>query len=406
MAYEIEKLIDRRADAFNQAEKLLREHTDADGKIPIEISEKVDQLIDEAEKLTGKIVQDRFSKTKDELSKPVDKPILEQPCTDFFGENGGLKMQPQNFSATASNEYRRAFIEGIRNNFRITDDILTVGTSSQGGYLCPEEMDSQIVAALEEQNICRQICRVIQTAGTHKIPIVAEKPTAAWTAETAPVNFSNESFEEVELQAHKLTCGLKLSRELLEDAAFDIQAHIIDQCSAAIARSEEESFITGDGVGKPTGILTSIATITGAIIETTGTTITADDLVSLEYALPRPYRQNAVWVMSDDTLAIIRRLKDSTQNFIFQPQMTENEPARIFGRPIYTSGFMPSPTAGETVILFGDFKSGYVIGDRAQRSVQALHELFAANDISAFLLRERVDGKLVDKNAIKALRLK
>ena len=346
-----------------------------------------------------------------EKQKPTTAPIRDAIGGNFDDElaaHGGTQMKSKNFVGISGEQYHREFIAAIRDGFKfaVTNNILREGAMTQGGYLVPTELDEKIFSVLEENNVMRQIARVITTQSSHRIPIVASKPTATWTAEGDALTFSDETFGEVTLDAYKISCGLKISRELLEDAYFDVQAHIIEQCGNALARSEEESFILGDGVGKPTGLLTSIDGIADAVITTTGAEITTDDLITLEYTLPRPYRKTAVWLTSDAAIAQIRKLKDSTGNFIWTPALAESENPRLLGYPIYTSAYMPPPRSGAISIIFGDMKLGYVIGDRGGRTLQALHETFAVEDCSAYILRQRVDGKLVDASAVKALRLK
>ena len=399
---------DKQLSLFLERERLWRDaedfydsHVDKDSTMTAKDAATYKKMTEETERVNKEL--------KAELEKPTTAPIRDAVGCGFGDDfTGGTQMAGKNFTGISGNEYRREFVNAIRDGFKfaVTNDILRTGALPQGGYLLPIELDERIFSALEENNCMRQICRVITTQSSHRIPVVASKPTATWTAEGDALIFSDESFSEVTLDAYKISCGLKISRELIEDAAFDVEAHIVDQCSNAIARSEEESFIIGDGNGKPTGLLTSLNGISDAVITTTGTDITTDDLINLEYELPRAYRKAAVWLCSDAAIAQIRRLKDSTGNFIWSPQLSENEPAKILGYKVFTSPFMPPPRSGAISVIFGDLQQAYTIGDRGGRTLQALHELFAVEDISAFILRERVDGKLVDDKAVKGLRLK
>lgn len=128
--------------------------------------------------------------------------------------------------------------------------------------------------------------------------------------------------------------------------------------------------------------------------------------MSLEFSLKRPYRKNAVWLMSDSVLSIVRKMKDAVGRFIWEPSLTESEPARLFGYPVYTSPFMPTMESGNVIALFGDFQDYYLIGERGQRVFKPLRELFAMSDQTAFLMIERIDAKLTNLEAVKALKLK
>jgi HK97 family phage major capsid protein len=135
------------------------------------------------------------------------------------------------------------------------------------------------------------------------------------------------------------------------------------------------------------------------------TAITADEIINLIYSLKRPYRKNAVFLMNDATIAIVRKLKDNNGVYLWQPALTAGEPDRLLGYPVYTSQYMPTVAAGSKSIVFGDL-SYYDIGDRGTRSFAELRELFAGNGMIGFVAKERVDGKLVLPEAVKVLKQK
>ena len=135
---------------------------------------------------------------------------------------------------------------------------------------------------------------------------------------------------------------------------------------------------------------------------TLSATIKSDDMLDLVYALKRPYRKNASFIMNDKTLAQLRKLKDSTGQYLWQPSLTAGTPDTILNRPVYTSSYVPAIAAGAKTIAFGDF-SYYWIADRQGRSFKRLNELFATTGQVGFMATQRVDGKLILSEAIKVL---
>lgn len=135
------------------------------------------------------------------------------------------------------------------------------------------------------------------------------------------------------------------------------------------------------------------------------TAITADEVINLVYSLKRPYRKNAVFILNDQTIATLRKLKDGNGAYMWQPALVAGEPDKLLGYPVYTSAYMPTIEAGAKTIIFGDL-SYYNIGDRGSRSFAELRELFAGNGMVGFVAKERVDGKLVLPEAIKVLQQK
>lgn len=118
------------------------------------------------------------------------------------------------------------------------------------------------------------------------------------------------------------------------------------------------------------------------------------------YALKRPYRKSASFILNDQTLSSLRKLKDNNGAYIWQPSYQAGEPDRILGYAVHTSAYAPTDA-----IAFGDY-SYYNIGDRGSRSFSELRELFAGNGMIGYVAKERVDGKLILPEAVQILKLK
>ena len=127
--------------------------------------------------------------------------------------------------------------------------------------------------------------------------------------------------------------------------------------------------------------------------------------MDLFYSLKSPYRRNSSFLMNDSTVKAVRKLKDSTGQYLWAPSIKENTPDTILGRPIYTSSYVPAIAAGAKSVAFGDF-SYYWVADREGRVFKRLVELYAATGQVGFLCSQRVDGKLILAEAIKVLQQK
>ncbi|WP_368388392.1 phage major capsid protein, partial [Schaalia turicensis] len=226
--------------------------------------------------------------------------------------------------------------------------------------------------------------------------------TAGWLDEGKPYTESDEAFTQVNLSAFKLGTFLKISEELLNDAAFNVEQYLAVEFARRIGAAEEEAFLTGDGKGKPTGIFTASGGGEKAVTAGKATDITADELIDLHYGLRAPYRKNAVWLMNDSTVKTIRKLKDGNGQYLWQPALTAGTPDLVLGRPVHTSTFVPEIKAGASTVAFGDL-SYYWIADRQGRSFKRLNELFATTGQVGFLASQRLDGKLVLPEAVKLL---
>lgn len=332
-----------------------------------------------------------------ELSSPTSKPIANKPNNHPQGEEK---------TGRAADQYRRSFWNAMRQkNFYDVENALQVGTDSEGGYLVPDEFEQTLVEALEEENFFRNIATVIQTSsGDRKIPVVASKGEAAWIDEEGAFVESDETFGQVSIGAYKVGTMIKVSDELLNDSAFNLEAYISKEFGRRIGSKEEEAFFVGNGTGKPTGIFNA----TGGASDGTKTSTAAisfDDVMDLFYSVKSPYRKKAVWVLNDTTVKALRKLKDNNGNYIWQPSVQAGQPDMILNRPYHTSAFVPEIAAGKKVMAFGDF-SYYWIADRQGRSFKRLNELYAANGQVGFLASQRVDGKLILAEAVKTMTMK
>lgn len=341
--------------------------------------------------------ESRLTAIDAEMSKPTSSPILSTPTKQQASE------KPK--TGVATDEYKQSMLNALRSNFRRINNVLQEGVDSDGGYLVPTEYDTRLIEGLTEENIIRKLATIIKTGAERKINIAASTPAAAWIDEGEALTFGDAKFDQINLDAHKLHVAVKVTEELLYDNVFNLETYILDKFARALANAEEDAFLNGDGVGKPLGIFAAAGGGQIGVTTASATTITADEVINLIYSLKRPYRKNAAFITNDQTLAILRKLKDANGAYIWQPSYQVGEPDSLLGYPVYTSAFVPTVAAGNPVMAFGDY-SYYNIGDRGSHSFAELKELFAGNGMIGFVAKERVDGRLVLPEAVQILKMK
>lgn len=389
---KITELRNKRVKLWEDTKAFLDSHTDANGMMSAEDAAAYDKMENDLVEL-GKSIE-RFEKQAamdNSMAQPTNQPIVNTPGTSIK-------------TGRASDEYKQAMLTDLRTNFKNVSNVLQEGNDAAGGYLVPVEYDKRLVDVLTEENIMRSIATKITTSGEHKINIAATKPAAAWIEEGGALTFGDATFDQIMMDVYKLHVAIKVTEELLYDAAFNLEGYIIDQFGKALANAEEDAFLNGDGKGKPMGVFD---TTNGGQYNTTTSTanISADDIINLVYTLKRPYRKSAAFITNDKTLASLRKLKDNNGAYLWQPALTAGEPDRLFGYAIHTSQFAPEAAAGKAAMAFGDF-SYYNIGDRGSRSMQELKELFAGNGMVGYVMKERVDGRLILPEAVQILKMK
>ena len=386
---------EKRAKLWNTMEGFLDTHRNDKGVLSAEDDATYSAMEQDLNDMSNEIRRmERRDAIEAELNKPVGKPLTGMP------EKPGNTEEKK---GRASNAYKEDFGRHLRGKAPI-HNVLFESTDADGGYLVPEEFEHDIVTGLDAVNVVRSIAKVITTQNDRKIPISVGHSVANWTAENAAFTESNPTFGQKEIDAYKLTDLIRISVELLQDAAFPLEEYIANEFARAFGAAEEEAFCVGNGTGRPTGIFTADGGTVG-VTAAANNAITADELINLVYALKAPYRRNAKFLMNDATISAIRKLKDGNGVYLWQPSLQAGEPDKLLGYDLYTSPYAPTMAAGAYTVAFGDFQN-YWIGDRAGRTVQRLNELYATNGQIGYVATERVDGKVILAEGIQLLQMK
>lgn len=396
---QIMDLMERRAKAWDAAKKFLDTHSDNGGNVSEEDAATYDRMEKEVTDLTHDIERlQRQEQIEQMMSQPTSSPLTGKP---------GAGDSPEEKTGTASSSYKAAFWDSIRKrNWYDVKNVLEIGTDANGGYLVPDEYERQLVQALNDENFFRSLAHVIQTqSGTHTIPVVASHGTAAWMDENGLYPESEDTFDQITLDAYKLGTAIKVSEELMNDSVFDLESYISSEFARRIGAAEEEAFLTGDGNKKPEGVFTKVKSDKDATTEIANTNISFDAIMDVFHSLRSVYRNRASWILNDSTVKALRKIKDNNGNYIWQPAVTAGQPDMILNRPYKTSIYAPELSAGNVPLLFGDF-SYYWIAERQGRSFKRLSELYAANGQIGFLASERVDGRLILPEAVRGLSIK
>lgn len=279
--------------------------SDEDAKTYVQMEKKVQDYGAEIERMEAMSAMDA------QLAKPTSTPITEKPM------NGTPVNDQKPKTGRASDAYKDGMLKALRSNFRNVSNVLQEGVDADGGYLVPTEYDRRLIEGLEEENIFRQLGTTITTSGERKINIAGMKPAAAWIDEGEALTFGDAKFSQINLDAHKLHVAVKVTEELLYDNAFGLEDYLIRQFSKALGNAEEDAFLNGDGTGKPLGIFAATGGAEVGVTAASATAITADEIINLVYSLKRPYRKNAKFIMNDQTISLLRKLKDGNQAYLW-----------------------------------------------------------------------------------------
>lgn len=402
---KIEELRLRRAELYDGMGEVLQRSSD-DGTLSAEDATEYDKRESEFDSVTTQIARlEKYDGFKPTLAQGTVAVTEERSVREHDPEDEKPRGRPNPFAQFETREYAEAFESMLRLEADVEQRAaLSVAPNAEGGYTVAQEWYRQLIESEREFGMMLQLATTIRTAdsGQVHIPRVANPATgvADIVAEEGPYVETEDTFTEAVLDSYKIGTLIKISDELLHDSIFDLSAFITRRAGQAIGIKANSFFVVGTGTAQPQGIVPAATvgkTAAGA------TAITAAELIDLFHSLLRPYRSRATWMIKDSTAAAIRKLADTTGQFLWQPGLQAGQPDVILGRPVYTDPDMPAMTTGLRSVLFGDIATAYYIREVGTATVKVLNELFAVNGQVGYRVDRRLDGELVDAIAVKVL---
>lgn len=281
-------------------------------------------------------------------------------------ENKELNQKFFKALATGSKTELRALQDEIASGYsKDAGDKQQVAVNADGGMLVPVDISLAIIDKLKYLSPIRQYARVIKVGAKSKFTIADKKPTANWVNEAEALTVSKATFSQKDFVLNKVGGLGKFTYEALNDTAStpDLQNYVVSQFAEAIAEVQNNAFVNGDGSKKPFGFRSS--DITPKEVTQTGANLKYNDLVSLKYALAKPYRDTGVFMANGNTIAKLVGMTDTTGRPLFVPAMTENEPDTLLGRPLIEVNEIPAnlgTAKNESEIWYANLND-YIIGD-------------------------------------------
>lgn len=358
---------------------------------------------------------------------------------------GVLADARQDCESKESAEYRHAFMNWVRNpsDVRATGELqqkqrelkkanaamfnddgwetrssqTVTSTGSAGGFALPEVIERQIARLSVDISPIRQIATV-RTVGSPDYKELFDINGAGfeWLGEGDTRNQTNTpDLAEVAPTFGMASAKPQASEESLDDLFFNVEDWLVSSAAEAIAAGEGAAFVTGNGTKKPTGFLSGTPVATADAGRAFGTLqyvasgqaaalpTSADTFFDLVYSLRSRYRANAKWVTSKLVLSALRKYKDTSGQYLWQPSLVSGQPDMFMGYPVVEAEDMPAVAANAFSLAFGDFKEGYLIADRV--GMRITRDEITSPGFVKFYVRKRVGGKIRNSQAIKLLKI-
>ena len=362
---------------------------------------------------------DRINAEIEKLQKALDETNVLLAAVKVGGV-GGESDPDKREHAQAFDRFFRKGVDAGLSDLEVKAK-LTTQSDPDGGYLVPVEMEQTIDRVLGTVSTVRSLARTITiSTDSYKKLIGMGGATSGWVGEeqTRPET-ATPTLREIAINTGEIYAMPAATQKMLDDGRIDIAAWLADEVSVEFSEKEGASFVSGNGVNKPRGILAydKVANAnyawgkTGFIasgkadgfVATTASVNPADALIDLYYALKSGYRNGAAWLMSDATMNTVRKFKDADGAYIWAPPSGAAEVATILGKPVHTDDNMDAVAADKFPIAFGNFQRAYLVVDRA--GIRVLRDPYTSKPNVLFYTTKRVGGGMVNFEAMKLLKI-
>ena len=279
---------------------------------------------------------------------------------------------------------------------------LVSSDDGQGGYLVPPDFQMELIRNLVVFSPIRQLARIgTTTAGQVMIPKRLAQGTASWSGEVETRTEMKPAFGMEAIEINTTTAYVDLSAQMLEDSAIDVTAELTLGFSEEFGRQEGLAGMTGSGVKQPEGVLTNKDV--ASVVSGAASSVTADSLFTMFYALPAFYRNRSTWAMSGKTLAAVRTLKSGSGEYLWQPALMLGQPELLLGRPVAECVDCPDVVSSSYPIILGDWQTGYRLIDRLNMFVLVDRFSLATSGKVRVHARRRVGGGVVQAAAFRKM---
>ena len=379
-----------------------------------------DERLAALERRSADVVTDekvaRIDKALDEHKRVLDDLAIAASRPALSGER---KAQPDRDALERKAAFDRYVRKGDSNGLdalELKTTAFSAGSNADGGYTVPLEIENTIDRVLAKASPIRAIATVRQIGGNvYRKPIATSGAATGWVAETASrPSTDTPTLSVIDFPAMELYAMPAATPTLLDDSAVDIERWLAGEVQIVFAEQEGAAFVSGNGTTQPKGFLSEtivadaswawskIGYVASGADGAFASSNPTDALVNLAYAPKQGYRANGSWVMNRKTESVIRKFKDSTGNYIWQPGAAAGQPPTLLGYPVAEAEDMPDIASNSYSIAFGDFARGYLVVDRI--GIRTLRDPYSAKPYVLFYTTKRVGGGVQNFEAIKLMK--
>ena len=361
--------------------------------------EKRNELIEEMEALTSKATEEtralnteeieRFNVIKNEVAA-IDETLKAEEETRAYIMTPGKKKEVEETRSIEETNFLK-YLQGEQR-------ALDIG--SNGGII-PQTIANKIILKVKELSPIYALTTIYNINGDLVFPVYDEATSsiiADYVEDLRELNEATGKFTTVKLTNYIVGCLAKVSKSLVNRQDFDLLGFIVNRVAYAISIFIEKELITG--TAKMNGLESC-----GNVLTTAGATISADDIIDVQMEVPEIYQNGAVWIMHKTTLKSLRKLKDTTGEYLLNKDITTAFGWSLLGKPVYITESCNVALTGKKVIFYGDM-SGLYTKLTKNVELQILNEKFATQHAVGCVGYIEIDSKIVEPQKLVALKIK
>lgn len=276
-------------------------------------------------------------------------------------------------------------------------------TMGNNGAIIPTTIANRIIRTVKDMCPIFAKSTMFSVKGTLKIPVyglanTTHDITVGYQTEFTDITADAGKFTSVDLSGFLAGALTLLGKSVITNSEIDITNFVINEMASKIASFLEHELLLGGGTTAATGALSTTNTMNAG----STSAITADNLIDLQAKVKNVYQANACWTMAPATFTAIRKLKDSTGQYLLQNNFSQDFPYSILGKPVYISDNMPAIGSTNKAVLYGDY-SGLAVNMRQNIEVQVLNEKYATQHAVGIVSWFEFDSNVMDAQKLATL---
>ena len=366
-----------------------------------DLQAKMEEILNKA-KIENRAMNDEEIKNFDETEKEIKNIDATLERKEKLNKMENTKVEDKQ-NLTQEEKDIKTFAQFIRNAVNgLPQNTETQLTKSDNGSIIPKTIAKKVIDKVIEISPLYARATKYNGKGTLAVPKYnnsTDDVTVAYATEFDELVSHSGKFDTIELTGFLIGALTKISKSLINNSDLNLTNYIVNKMAEKFKLFYEGECLNGT-TSKISGIVGSYDSTNMKITLANKSSVSADELIDIQEAVPDAFQPNACWIMNRDTRKKIRKLKDSDGNYILNRAFNEKWDYELLGKPVFCSEKAEKlGTASKAVIFYGDL-SGLAIKETESMEIQILLEKYATQHAIGIVGYSELDAKVENTQKI------